>query len=122
MGAEDHRWNSNAKVSTKVFPGKGWRAEIILPRSSMRKATPEGILVNFTRQRVLKGTKVGTPYYCWSPFARKFGDVSRFGKLLFKPEPVNNLIVNPDLDPARLKGSFPKRETSPNFRAKGLQQ
>ena len=103
QGAEDHKWNSNAKVSAEVFPGKGWRAEVILPRSSMRKATPEGILVNFTRQRVLKGTRVVTPYYCWSPFARKFGDVSRFGKLLFKAQPEKNLILNPDFLPSQMR-------------------
>ena len=105
-GAENFKWNSSAKVRTKIIPGKMWQAEIVLPRSSMRKAAPDGILVNFTRHRVMGGVKVGTPYYCWSPFARKFGDVSRFGKLLFKPEGAKNLIVNPDLDPARLKGSW----------------
>ena len=97
------KWNSNAKVTAKIIPGTGWQAEIVLPRSSMRKAAPDGILANFTRHRVLDGVKVGTPYYCWSPFARNFSDVSRFGKLLFRPEPKKNLFANPDFTPSRVK-------------------
>ena len=109
-GADDFKWNSGAVVTTKIIPGKGWQAEVVLPRSSMRKAAPDGILADFTRHRVMEGVKVGTPYYCWSPFARHFGDVSRFGKLLFKPDAEKNLLVNPDFDPAKIKknwyGSF----------------
>ena len=109
-GADDFKWNSNAKVSTKIIPGKGWQAEVILPRKSMRKAEADGILADFTRHRVMNGVKVGTPFYCWSPFARHFGDVSRFGKLLFKPDAEKNLLANPDFGPAKIKrnwyGSF----------------
>ena len=102
--ARDFKWNSNANVTAKIIPGKGWRAEIVLPRKSMRKAAPGGILANFTRHRVLNGVRVGTRYYCWSPLARNFGDVSRFGKLLFRPEPKKNLFINPDLIPLRMRG------------------
>ena len=109
-GATDFRWNSSAKVSAKIIPEKGWQAEVILPRRSMRKAAPDGILADFTRHRVMEDVKVGTPYYCWSPFARHFGDVSRFGKLLFAPDAEKNLFANPDFDPAKIKknwyGSF----------------
>ena len=105
-GVHNYKWNSNAKVSAKIIPGKGWQADIVLPRSSMRKAALEGILVNFSRHRVMKGVEVKTPYYCWSPFARNFSDVSRFGALLFKPEAGKNLLINPDFAPARMKGRW----------------
>ena len=99
----DRKWNSNAKVTTKIIPGHGWQAEIILPRSSMVKASAEGVLANFARHRVLKGKKVSTPYYCWSPFARSFNEISRFGRLLFKAPPSLNLVKNPSFDPAQMK-------------------
>ena len=102
-GVRDFKWNSGARISTKIIPGKGWQAEIVLPRKSMRKAAADGILANFTRHRVLDGVKVGTLYYCWSPFARNFGDVSRFGKLLFKPELKKNIFVNPDFTPSQVR-------------------
>jgi hypothetical protein len=99
----DRKWNSNAKAVTKIIPGHGWQAEITLPRSSMVKASPEGVLANFARHRVLKGKKVATPYYCWSPFARSFNEISRFGKLLFKEDPTLNVVKNPSFDPAQMK-------------------
>ena len=102
-GAELFSWNSGAKVTTRILPGKGWQAEVVLPRGSMAEADPEGILADFSRHRVMNGVKVNTPYYCWSPFARSFGDVSRFGKLLFKPDEAKNLFINPDFSPARVK-------------------
>ncbi len=107
-GAEDFKWNSNANVTAKYIPDKGWQADIVLPRSSMRKAAEDGVLVDFSRHRVLNGETVGTPYYCWSPFARKFGDVSRFGKLLFKQDETNNLLVNPDFIPEQIKDTWSK--------------
>ena len=29
----------------KIIPGKGWQADIVLPRSSMRKAAADGVKV-----------------------------------------------------------------------------
>ena len=100
-GAEDFKWNGNAKASARIIPGKGWEAELVLPRKGMRKAAEDGVLMNFSRHRVLNGVKVGTPFYCWSPFARSFGDVSRFGKMMFKKEEANNLLSNPDFTPLK---------------------
>ena len=111
-GAELFKWNSNAKVTAKIIPGKGWQADVVLPRASMRKAAADGILVNFTRHRVLNGVKVGTAFYCWSPFARSLGDVSRFGKLLFKPDTTKNLLLNPEFDPAQMKNSWARSKGS----------
>ena len=100
------KWNSNAKVAAKIIPGKGWQAEITLPRSSMRHASPDGILANFARHRVLKEKKVATPYYCWSPFARSFNEVSRFGKLCFRERISKNIVRNPGFAPAELKKNW----------------
>lgn len=104
--AADFKWQSNAKVTTGITPGKGWYAEVILPRSSMPPAAPEGILVEFSRQRVLKNVKFNTTYYTWSPFARKFGDVNRFGALLFKKEREENIIRNSGFDFDKLRGNW----------------
>ena len=111
VNVPDFKWESNAKVFSQIIPGKGWNVEVILPRSSMDKSSPEGILAEFSRQRVLKNVKFDTKYYCWSPFARKFGDVSRFGNLLFKADEEKNIIINSDLDPKKYhwgisKGGF----------------
>ena len=104
-GSKGHAWNSNAKVTTKHH-ANGWEAEIILPRSSMVKAASDGVLANFARHRVLKEKKVATPYYCWSPFARSFNEISRFGKLLFKEREENNLVKNPSFAPALMKKNW----------------
>ena len=107
-GAENHAWNSNAEVKTSVEPGKCWNVEIRLPRKSMIQSSPDGVRINFARHRAIaKDVKIGTLYYTWSPFTVKFGHVSRFGKLLFNAPAVKpNLILNPDFDPAQLKGSW----------------
>ena len=105
-GSKGSAWNSNAKVVTRIIPGKGWQAEITLPRTSMRQASPDGMLANFARHRVLKEKKVPSPYYCWSPFARSFNEISRFGKLVFKEKGEKNLVVNPSFVPSLLKKSW----------------
>ena len=55
---------------------------------------------------MLKEKKVATPYYCWSPFARSFNEISRFGKLLFKERKENNLVKNPSFAPALMKKNW----------------
>lgn len=102
-GVVNYAWNSGAEVKTRITPGKKWCAEIRLPRKSMRPAAKEGILVNFARHRALRGG-TATPLYCWSPFVRRFNEVTRFGLLSFKPSPRKNLIDNPDLAPEKIKG------------------
>jgi hypothetical protein len=62
--------------------------------------------VNFARHRVLKDKKLPTPYYSWSPFARSFNEISRFGKLSFKDTPQKNLVNNPSFDRELLKKSW----------------
>ncbi|MEI3005663.1 MAG: hypothetical protein V8T87_13745 [Victivallales bacterium] len=90
----DFSWNSGAEVKTAAIPGKKWTAEIRLPRKSMEPVSGDSVLANFTRHRVLDGKKTDTPYYSWSPFTRSFGDITRFGKLVFTLEPADNLIVD----------------------------
>jgi hypothetical protein len=102
----DFKWQSGAKVNTGIIPRKGWFAEVILPRSSMPDAMPDGILAEFSRQRALKNVKFTTNYYAWSPFARHFGDINRFGALTFKAEPDNNVARNSDLDPKKMSGTW----------------
>ena len=97
-GGANFAWNSKATVKTAMLSGKKWTAEIALPRSSMRTASPKGVLADFARHRALDGIKIITPYYCWNPFAKKFGDVTRFGMIKFTEDYRKNLIDNPDFD------------------------
>ena len=104
-GAENPAWNSGATVKTSVEKGKAWYVEIRIPRKSMSQSSPDGIRVNFARHRALTGAKVQSLYYSWSPFVRKFSDVSRFGKLLFNA-PANekpNLLDDPEFALAKLR-------------------
>ena len=105
-GVKNFKWDSKAKITAKIVPGKMWQADIILPRSSMRKCMPEGMLAEFTRQRLLKDPSPRTVYYAWSPFARKFGDVLRFGTLLFEPEKEVNVAKNSDMDPKKMRDAW----------------
>ncbi len=95
-GGADFAWNSGAEVKTSIVNDQKWIAEVRLPRSAMRPFAANGILANFARHRVLEGVQVTVPYYCWSPLARKFGDVSRFGMLTLQPSARQNLFDNPD--------------------------
>ncbi len=97
-GAANFAWDSKATVKTAMLSGKKWTAEIAIPRSSMKSASPEGILIDFARHRALDKAKVKTPYYCWNPFAKKFGDVTRFGMIKFSAGTRKNLIDNPDFN------------------------
>ena len=107
-GAEEHSWNSNALVKTRIEPGKAWYGEIRIPRKSMPASMADGIRVNFARYRVLNGMKVATECYSWSPFVRKLNEVSRFGKLLFNaPAAKPNLLTDPDFKlPLQRKDSW----------------
>ena len=97
-GTLNYKWESRAEVKTSLVPGKGWYAEIRVPRNSMRKSAPDGVRVNFARYRSLTGMTGHTDCYTWSPFIRKFGEVSRFGKVLFEaPAQSPNLLWNPEL-------------------------
>ena len=105
-GAGRFAWNSGAKTSAKIIPGKGWRGEIVLPRRSMRKAAPEGILVNFSRHRVLKSEKPAAEFYTWNPFVRGLNEVSRFGRLRFGAAPEANLLRDPEFTGTGAKKSW----------------
>jgi hypothetical protein len=65
------KWNSGAVAKTTIVPGKGWYAEVRIPRSSMPELKgKKSFMANFTRGRMLKGKNV-QPYYVWSPFPKQ---------------------------------------------------
>ena len=104
-GAEKHAWNSGADIKVRVEAGKAWYVEMRVPRKSMCASSPDGIRVNFARHRSLTGEKTLSALATWSPFIRKFSEVSRFGKLLFNA-PANekpNLLKNPDFEVAKIR-------------------
>ena len=90
----DWRWNSGAEVKCRIIPGKGWTAEIRLPKKSLGKIHPEGILANFTRRRNAEGVDTPTKTYCWGPFVRDHNDVQRYGTLSFAPLPERENSIN----------------------------
>lgn len=90
----DWSWNSLAEVATSIVPGKGWYAEIRIPRASFPPEKTDRIVANFTRHRVLNGNKVH-PYYMWSIYGKEFGDVANFG-LLTDSKPSINLFPDGD--------------------------
>lgn len=95
---EESLWNSHAEIKTSVVPGKGWTAEIRIPRADLPAASPEGIKADFCRHRNVKNAKIGTAFYSWSPNARHFGDIDRFGTLTFTPDTRVNLLPEKDFD------------------------
>jgi len=94
-GTRDWSWNSGAVAKTVITPGKGWTAEIRIPRSSMVKASPAGMPANFTRRHNPPKQKPQT--YVWGPFlSRKNDDLIRFGTLTFMPPAEKNLVKDGD--------------------------
>jgi hypothetical protein len=103
-GAEKTSWNSGADIKVRVEEGKAWYVEMRVPRKNMCASSPDGIRVNFARHRSLTGEKTLSALATWSPFIRKFNEVSRFGKLLFKaPAAKPNLLENPDFEPSKIR-------------------
>ncbi len=101
---EEWNWNSGAEARTAVTPGKGWIAEIKIPRSGMAPVSNGKFHINFSRHRSLKGKNV-TPYYCWSPFAKTFADLANFGTGLIDPKGNKNLFSDPDFAETGVKGA-----------------
>ena len=87
----DWTWNSGVEAKTVITPGKGWTAEIRIPRSSMVKADPSGMVANFTRRYLAAGQKPQS--YVWGPYLRfKNDDLIRFGTLSFHSEAEKDLV------------------------------
>ena len=100
----DWSWNSGAEVKTSVEPGKGWFAEIRVPRKSLSALGGDSFPANFNRHRVLDGEKVH-PYYTWSPHVRSFGDLPSFGLLYLGVLPEKNLYTDGDFAVTGIKGA-----------------
>ena len=96
--AKEMKWESNLEFKVKNIPGKMWVIEARIPRSCMPAASPDGILAEFCRSRVVKQGKVNTQYYSWTPTGRYFGDSTRFGTLTLKPETRVNLLPAGDFN------------------------
>ncbi len=90
----DWKWNSNAKVKTKVFPGRKWTAEVQIPLSSLPEFKVKNFPGNFTRTRKLKDQKA--EYFQWSCYTVSFGDVANFGLFCMEPDRAKELITNGD--------------------------
>jgi len=100
----DWSWNSGAEVRTSVEPGKGWFAEIRVPRKSLPALGGNSFPANFNRHRVLDGVKVH-PYYTWSPHVRSFGDLPSFGLLFLGSLPEKNLYTDGDFEVTGIEGA-----------------
>ncbi len=92
----DPRWDSGAAVETKRLPD-AWEAVVRIPWKSLGNYDKEGFPVNFARHRALKGPRVREVYYQWSPApGSSFHALERYGKLLFRQAPCENLVADPD--------------------------
>ena len=100
----DWKWDSGAEARTSIDPGKGWFAEIRIPRKSLPALGGVSFPANFNRHRVLDGVKVH-PYYTWSPHVRSFGDLPSFGLLHMGALPEKNLYTDGDFEVTGIKGA-----------------
>ena len=89
------KWNSGAVAKTTVVPGKGWYAEVRIPRSSMKNGSSRSFAANFNRHRVIDGVKVH-PFYTWSPYVLSFGNLANFGTIELGGQEGGNLLTDPD--------------------------
>ena len=122
------KWNSGAAAKTSLVPGKGWFAEVRIPRNSMPPVSSNTLTANFNRNRVIAGVKVH-PYYTWSPHVLNFGDIANFGTLHLGKSVSKNLISDPGFKFSMLKGVkgsdwfnwgyWPARDTA-YFRTEGV--
>ena len=89
-------YESGFEVKTVTLPGKGWTAEVRIPRKAMPElAGRTAIVGNFTRRRVLTGVKVGTESYAWFPKKRNIPEDC--GNIRLEEKKADgNLVRSPD--------------------------
>ena len=78
-------WESNAEISSRITPGKGYKVSIKLPKKSLGEISTDRIPADFCRVRGLKNRKVAELTSFWRPYPGKFGDVANFGTLHLQP-------------------------------------
>ena len=112
-GLPNLRWSADCKVKSVITQGKGYTVELTIPRKEMETAVPGKFRANFNRYRALKGVAV-QPFYTWSYFVRKFGDLENFGIILFASRERPQLIGDGDFrSPLRGRFSGPWASTKP---------
>ena len=96
------KWNSGTVAKTTIVPGKGWYAEVRIPRSSMKNGFSNTFAANFNRHRVIDGVKVH-PFYTWSPYVLSFGNLANFGTIEIGAKEVENLVTDGDFKVTGIK-------------------
>ena len=91
-------------AKTSIVPGKGWFAEVRIPRKSMTPVSNNTLTANFNRNRVIEGVKVH-PLYTWSPHTLNFGDIANFGTLHIGQSVNENLVSDGDFEFTGIKGN-----------------
>lgn len=92
----DYKWNAPHRAKTSVSPGKQWSAEICIPIKGLAPfKKSDRIHANFTRIRILKNRKVGTPLYAWCRMVEDHR-AEEFGVLYFKDQKRHNLLKEGD--------------------------
>ena len=90
----DTKWNSRLEYKCSVVPGKGWIAEVRIPRKSMPEIRDNTFAANFSRGRILE-SKCGVRvlHYRWSPdIARK--SAANCGTVVLGAEPASVSIIS----------------------------
>ena len=85
-------WSSKAVSAVSLQPGKGWYAEVKVPRSSMAAAGKNGINADFTR---LRSISKQNSYYNWIKLPPR-NIVEQFGKIHFNAPVNKNLLRDQD--------------------------
>ena len=96
------KWNSGTTAKTAIIPGKGWIAEVKIPRKNMTAVKGNTLVANFNRHRVVNGKKVHF-FYTWSPHVSTFGNLANFGVLHLGKSVDKNLLTDGDFKVTGLK-------------------
>ncbi|MBR4675589.1 MAG: DUF4838 domain-containing protein [Victivallales bacterium] len=104
-GKSDYGWESQAKVTCTIQPGKGWLADIRIPKAAIGTVLPDGMGMNFMRYRVIPGVSVQTTTYQWNPSGKSPHAPVNWGRLLPGATEPPSLILNGDFDGEPRPGS-----------------
>ena len=94
----NYGWESGAEVVCEIIPGKGWRADIRVPKKALGEISPKGMAANFMRYRVLPETTIQTTVYQWNPSGKSPHSPVEWGRLLPGVTEPPSLIENGDFE------------------------
>ena len=95
-GINNYAWESKAVVNCSREPGKGWKADVLIPKSSIEAPSSNGMGMNFMRYRVIPGLNVKTTMYQWNPSGKRPHTPAFWGRLMLGEKEPASLIREGD--------------------------